>query len=73
MTSACKRVMKIYESVARKREKDGEPDYDGAAKSKDLAKRFAAILNKKFPEGPKLIILDDTEKTVRTGLGLASA
>ena len=56
-----RKVTRAYNALAEKHQKDGEYDYDGVAKGTELIKKLAASLNRKYPNGPKLIIAERTE------------
>ncbi len=50
------RVLKTYNALAGKHKINGEYDFDAVAKGTDLIRRLASNLNKRYPNGPKLVI-----------------
>ncbi len=49
------RVLKTYNALADKHKINGEYDFDAVAKGSDLIRRLASNLNRRYPNGPKLV------------------
>ena len=56
LQAAYNKIEALYESLAKKHQKDAEYDYDGVAKGTELIRKLAMSLNRKYPNGPQLVI-----------------